>query len=143
MNMNQYVWRRNDIVKQSFFTGTSLKLSMQLFYSNCFAYTLNPYLTNGVSHHYHLGESSFILGASGRTFANFIPFFFFDLIPLSKQNSHRWDAAFCGVTSGAILFAYVSMSSIALINLNTFQIIVQKQISRINFLFSLTQYFLS
>ena len=24
-----------------------------------------------------------------------------------KQNSPRWDAAFCGVTSGAILFAYV------------------------------------
>ena len=23
---------------------------------------------------------------------------------LSKQNSPRWDAAFCGVTSGAILF---------------------------------------
>ena len=32
---------------------------------------------------------------------------FFDEIPLSKQNSPRWDAAFCGVTSGAILFAYV------------------------------------
>ena len=30
---------------------------------------------------------------------------FFDKIPLSKQNSSRWDVAFCGVTSGAILFA--------------------------------------
>ena len=26
----------------------------------------------------------------------------------SKQNNPRWDAAFCGVTSGTILFAYVS-----------------------------------
>ena len=32
---------------------------------------------------------------------------FFDEIPLSIQNSSRWDATFCGVTSGAILFAYV------------------------------------
>ena len=31
----------------------------------------------------------------------------FDEKSLSKQNSPRWDAAFCGVTSGAILFAYV------------------------------------
>ena len=27
---------------------------------------INPYLTNGFSHHYHLGESTFILGASGK-----------------------------------------------------------------------------
>ena len=32
---------------------------------------------------------------------------FFDEILVSKQNSPRWDAAFCGVTSEAILFAYV------------------------------------
>ena len=32
---------------------------------------------------------------------------FFDENKLSKQNSPRWDAAFCGVTSGAILFAFV------------------------------------
>ena len=32
---------------------------------------------------------------------------YFDEISLSKQNSLRWDAAFCGVASGAILFAYV------------------------------------
>ena len=66
---------------------------------------LNPYLTNGFSHHYHLGEYTFILGASGRIFANFIPFF--DEIPISKQKSPRWDTAFCVVTSGAILFGYV------------------------------------
>ena len=32
---------------------------------------------------------------------------FFDKNHVNKQNSPRWDAAFCGVTSGAILFAYV------------------------------------
>ena len=32
---------------------------------------------------------------------------FFDKSSLSKQNSPRWDAAFCGVISGAIMFAYV------------------------------------
>ena len=26
---------------------------------------------------------------------------------MSKQNSPRWDAAFCGGTSGAILFSFV------------------------------------
>ena len=37
----------------------------------------------------------------------FFPSHFSIKIPLNKQNSHRWDAAFCGVTSRAILFAYV------------------------------------
>ena len=36
----------------------------------------------------------------------FIPFF--DEIPLSKQDSPRWDAANCGVTSGAIYCLPVS-----------------------------------
>ena len=67
-------------------------------------FIINPYLTNGFSHHYHLEESTFILGALG-VILNFIPFI--NENPLSKQNSPRWDAAFCGVTSGAILFAYV------------------------------------
>ena len=31
----------------------------------------------------------------------------FDENPLSKQNSLRWDDAFCGVTSWVILFAKV------------------------------------
>ena len=44
------------------------------------------------------------LGASGMIF-KFIPVY--DEIPLIKQNSPRWDAAFCGITSGAILFANV------------------------------------
>ena len=33
--------------------------------------------------------------------------FIFDEFQASKQNSPRWDAAFCGVTSGTILFAVV------------------------------------
>ena len=32
---------------------------------------------------------------------------FFDEFPVSQQNSPRWDAAFCVVASGAILFDYV------------------------------------
>ena len=66
--------------------------------------SINPYLTNGFSHHYHLGESTVII----RDLRSDFEFLFhFDEIPPSKQNSPRWDAAFCGVTSGAILFAYV------------------------------------
>ena len=52
-------------------------------------------MTNGFSHPYHLDESIFI----------FISFF--DENHVSKQNNPRWDAAFRGVTSVAILFAYV------------------------------------
>ena len=64
----------------------------------------NPLVTNGISHPYDLDESTSILGASGVIF-HFISFF--DEIHVSKQNSPRWDATFCGVTSGAIQFAYV------------------------------------
>ena len=42
-------------------------------------------MTNGLVHHYHLGELTFILGASRVTFIFF--FFFFGEFPLSKQNS--------------------------------------------------------
>ena len=55
---------------------------------------------------------TFIIWASPLSFLgalcvilNFIQIF--DEISLSKQNSPGWDAAFCGVTSGAMLFAYV------------------------------------
>ena len=44
-----------------------------------------------------LGESGVIL----------VLFFFFNVTPLSKQNSPRWDAVICGVTPRAILFAHV------------------------------------
>ena len=59
---------------------------------------LNPLVTNGLSHPYHLDESIFILGTSGVFFFIFISFF--DENRVSKQNSLRWDAVFCGVTSG-------------------------------------------
>ena len=45
------------------------------------------------------------LEASGVFFFNFIQFF--NENSQSKQKSSRWDAALCGVTFGAILFAYV------------------------------------
>ena len=66
----------------------------------------NPYLTNGFSHHYHSGQSTFIFRGVKSDFYFF--YLIFDEISLCKQNSPRWDAAFCGVTSGAILFAYVT-----------------------------------
>ena len=65
----------------------------------------NPYLTNGFFHRYHLDESIFIFRSVRSDFCFFF-ISFFDEFSLSKQNSPRWDAAFCGVTSGAILFAY-------------------------------------
>ena len=61
----------------------------------------NPLVTNGLSHPYHLDESIFIFGGIGGIFS------FFDENHVSKQNSPRWDAAFCGVTSETILFACV------------------------------------
>ena len=64
---------------------------------------LNPPVTNGFSHPDQLDESIFILGVLG-VYYSFL-FHFFDEIPVRKQNSPRYDAAFCGVTSGAILFA--------------------------------------
>ena len=59
---------------------------------------------NGFSHSYQLGESTFILRGIRSDFLFFISFF--DEISLFKQNSPRWDTAFYGITSGAILFAY-------------------------------------
>ena len=61
---------------------------------------------NGLSHPCHLDES--ILVFRGIRINIFISMSFFDKIQVSKQNSPSWDAAFCGVTSGAIPFAYVA-----------------------------------
>ena len=74
--------------------------------SNLYADQINPYLTNGFSHHYQFGESTFTFRGVR---SDFIYFFFlshFSMKILCKQNSLRRDAAFCGVTSGAMLFAY-------------------------------------
>ena len=66
-------------------------------------------MTNGLSHPYHLDESTFTFrGIRGN-------FLFVDKFPASKQNSPRWDATFCGVTSGVILFAYVHKKGARLI----------------------------
>ena len=46
-----------------------------------------------------------LFGASGVILNSFISFF--DEILLSKQNSPGWDAALCGIPSGAMLFVYV------------------------------------
>ena len=52
-------------------------------------------------------EFTVILGASW-LILNFNPYF--DEIPLRKQNSPRWDIhAFCCVTTGVMLFAYVPL----------------------------------
>ena len=63
---------------------------------------INPYLMNGISHHYQLDGSTFSFTGVRSDFK--ILFLFFDEIPMSKQNSPRCDTAF---SSGAILFAYV------------------------------------
>ena len=44
------------------------------------------------------------LGALGELFYFY---FIFGKNDLSKQNGPRWDAAFCDLASGAILFAYM------------------------------------
>ena len=62
----------------------------------------SPFLTNGFSH--HLGESTINFRGIRSDFIQF-----FDENSLSKRNSPRWDAAFCGITSGAMLFAYVPL----------------------------------
>ena len=92
-------------------SGEQIVMSPSLKGNNCILFNkqndvvINPYLTNGFSHRYQLDESTFIFRGVGSDFYFFIQFS--DEIPLSKQDSPRWDAAFCGVTSGAILFAYV------------------------------------
>ena len=61
-------------------------------YSGCL---INLHETNVFSHLYHLDRVIFHF------------YSFFDENHVSKQNSPRWDAVFCGVSSGAILFAFV------------------------------------
>ena len=56
-----------------------------------------PIIISWVGPPYFLGESGVVL--------NF--YSLFDELSLSIQNSPRWDTTFCGVTFGAILFAYV------------------------------------
>ena len=69
---------------------------------------LNPLVKNGPSFSYHLDESTFTF----RDIRNicFICISFFDEFSVSKQNRPRWEAAFCGVTSGAVMFFYVPLN---------------------------------
>ena len=60
-----------------------------------------PLVKNGLSLPYHFDESICIFRGMG---SNFL---LLDENHVRKQNSPRWDTTFCGVTSGAILFAYV------------------------------------
>ena len=77
------------------------------------SHDINPFMTNGFTHHYHLGKYTFIFrGIRSIFFLLFIQFT--DENSLSKQYSPRWDATLCGVTSGAMLFAYVNLFSLLL-----------------------------
>ena len=79
-----------------FVAGSTFPVKIKLFFF------FNPFLTNGVSHHY-LDEST----SSSRGTRSDFKLLVFDEIPPSKQNSLRWDTTFCSVIPGAILFAYV------------------------------------
>ena len=66
---------------------------------------------DGCFHFYHLSESTDNFRGVRSEFKFFIPFF--DKIPLSKHNNPIWDAAVCGVTSRAVLFAHVPQKGLA------------------------------
>ena len=60
---------------------------------------LNPYVTNGISHPYQLGD--FIFNFRGiRSYFSFLFHCSMKIMYNSKQNSPRWYAAYCGVASG-------------------------------------------
>ena len=77
--------------------------------------SLNPLVTNGLSHPYHLNGSPHFRGI-GSNFSFFSSFFGENQV--RKQNSPRRDATFCDVTSGVILFAYVQYKVGRLIRVN-------------------------
>ena len=78
-------WRNGNIVEAIIMSKWQLYMDQQVTW-------LNQFVTNGLSHPYNLDKSIFILGASGVIF-QFIPHF--DENRVSKQNSPRWNAAFC------------------------------------------------
>ena len=67
----------------------------------------DPLVTNAISHPYHLDESISSLRGIRSILFSFL-FHFSMKIMSANRIAPRWDSAFCGVTSGAILFAYVS-----------------------------------
>ena len=70
-------------------SSSTISLSLSKSLHTCTFFLIYPYLT------YHEAPRVILIVIS-----------FFDEIPQSKQNSPTWDAAFCGVTSGVILFAF-------------------------------------
>ena len=61
---------------------------------------INPYVTNGISHPYHLDESTFIFTSIGSIFISFYLMKTFDENHISKQNSpvlrcHIWGFSVC------------------------------------------------
>ena len=62
-------------------------------------------MTNGLSHHYQLGESMSNFRRI-RSIVSFVFVCFFDSIPVSKQYSARCDATLCGFSTGAIPVVY-------------------------------------
>ena len=80
-----------------------MAIIVSLQHSGKTSVNFNTYVTNQLSHPYRLDEFIFIFcGIRSCIILSFI----FDENGVSKRKSPRWDAAFCGVTSGAILFAY-------------------------------------
>ena len=77
-------------------------------WTDCF---VSPLVTNGLSHPYHLDESIFLFfiffffwGGGGGIRSN-VSFLF--LLSIKFMLANRIGPAFCGVTSGAILFVFV------------------------------------
>ena len=62
--------------------------------------TFNHFMTNGFIHHCYFCEPTFSFKDVRGDFEFLFHSFFFDENLLSKQNSPRWDAVYCGVTSG-------------------------------------------
>ena len=87
------------MLSQSNFTGDSPRKNSSGVSNS--AKIFNPYVMNGLYYPDHLDESTFILRGIRRIFL------FFNENSVSKQNSPRWVAAFCCITSGAILLADV------------------------------------
>ena len=77
--------------------------------SNNFNQAINPYSTNGFSHHYQLGESTFICRCVRSDFYFFSHFSmkFLCANRIAPNGTPRSAASERGVTSGAMLFAYV------------------------------------
>ena len=80
-------------------------MHIKLVYMYHIKHPINPYLMNGFSHCYQLGESTFIFRGVRSDFY-FLSHFSMKFL-CANRIAPDMNAAFCGVTSGDILFAYV------------------------------------